>query len=316
MKKTVTYLLTLGALLLCSACSWVKDDLSDCPTGNWLHLSYAYNLLNVDAASTQVSNVSLFIYQEDGTLVRRENVDSVELHRRDCKIEIPKLPEGKYDFLIWGGMEDSLYRYTDETLELLTDGEGVNEAKLPSLFHGRLDGVHITDSYNVYEFPLMKNTNVLSCLVQSQADTASFKSELFRLEVKASNARMNHWNMPVDSVEVMYLPFYKDSASIENFNVLQYGVNTLRLMEEDDTRLKLVYVPTGKAVLDIPLTEYLLLSRHVDFASMPSQEYLDRQDRYDIIFFLSEKEDPELPFVCLSMKVNGWIVRFDDAELE
>ena len=39
---------------LCFACSWVDDDLSDCPSGFWLKLSYKYNMLNVDAAFTQL----------------------------------------------------------------------------------------------------------------------------------------------------------------------------------------------------------------------------------------------------------------------
>lgn len=49
---------------------------------------------------------------------------------------------------------------------------------------------------------------------------------------------------------------------------------------------------------------------------MPPQEYLDRQDRYNLIFFLSPTEDPQKPYICLQMQVNGWIIRINDAELD
>ena len=51
MSKTATILFAL-CTLFCSACSWVDDDQSDCPTGCWLKLSYTYNMLNVDAVTT------------------------------------------------------------------------------------------------------------------------------------------------------------------------------------------------------------------------------------------------------------------------
>ena len=93
-------------------------------------------------------------------------------------------------------------------------------------------------------------------------------------------------------------------------------MNTLRLMENDDTRLRLIHQPDGKEIFDIPLPPYLLLSRNVETTYMPPQEYLDRQDRYNLIFFLSPTEDPQKPYICLQMQVNGWIIRINDAELD
>ena len=77
----------------------------------------------------------------------------------------------------------------------------------------------------------------------------------------------------------------QESANLEDIQVVHAGMNTLRLMENDDTRLRLIYQPSGKEIFDIPLTPYLLLSRNVETTYMPPQEYLDRQDRYNLIFF-------------------------------
>ena len=138
----------------------------------------------------------------------------------------------------------------------------------------------------------------------------------FRLELTARNGCMDHRNTPTDSVFTCYLPFMQESANLEDIQVVHAGMNTLRLMENDDTRLRLIYQPSGKEIFDIPLTPYLLLSRNVETTYMPPQEYLDRQDRYNLIFFLSPTEDPQKPYICLQMQVNGWIIRINDAELD
>ena len=49
---------------------------------------------------------------------------------------------------------------------------------------------------------------------------------------------------------------------------------------------------------------------------MLPQEYLDRQDRYNLIFFLEPTNNPSKPYMCLQMQVNGWIIRINNAELD
>lgn len=315
MNKTATILLTLCTLLWCSACSWVDDDQSDCPTGCWLKLSYTYNMLNVDAASTQVKDATLFILDKDGSCIAREEVDSLTLHRNDCMIRIPDLPEGDYTLLVWAGLSDTHYQYTPSSLALVRNEAGEQSERLSSLFHGRLDRAHISEEYQVLTLSLVKNTNIMSCIIQSQS-AAPLESDDFRLELSAHNGCMDHWNVPVDSASTCYLPFMQESANLEDIQVVHAGMNTLRLMENDDTRLRLIYVPSGESIFNIPLTEYLVLSRTIDSGMMEPQEYLDRQDRYNLIFFLNHNEDPLRPYLCLQMKVNGWILRINEAELD
>lgn len=88
MSKTATILFAL-CTLFCSACSWVDDDRSDCPTGCWLKLSYTYNMLNVDAVTTQVKDVTLFILDQEGNYIVREEVDSLTFHQNECTIQVP-----------------------------------------------------------------------------------------------------------------------------------------------------------------------------------------------------------------------------------
>lgn len=60
-------------------------DLSDCPTGTWLKISYTYNILNVDAASTQVGDITILAFDKNdqvcGSIGRRQyNITSRLLH--------------------------------------------------------------------------------------------------------------------------------------------------------------------------------------------------------------------------------------------
>ncbi|MEI3447636.1 MAG: FimB/Mfa2 family fimbrial subunit [Bacteroides ovatus] len=59
----------ISAIALFSSCNWVNDDLSDCPSGTWLKISYTYNILDVDAASTQVSDITILAFDKDDKYV-------------------------------------------------------------------------------------------------------------------------------------------------------------------------------------------------------------------------------------------------------
>ncbi len=231
-------------------------------------------------------------------------------------VQSKSLPaSGRLHLLVWAGLADSLYRHTPTSLTLLRNEAGEQSGRLSSLFHGRLDNVHISGEYQFLALSLTKNTNVLSCILQSQS-AAPLEKDDFRLELTARNGCMDHRNTPTDSVFTCYLPFMQESANLEDIQVVHAGMNTLRLMENDDTRLRLIYQPSGETLFNIPLTQYLLLSSNVEAAAMLPQEYLDRQDRYNLIFFLEPTNNPSKPYMCLQMQVNGWIIRINNAELD
>ncbi len=260
MSKTGSFLFISCLLLWCSACSWVDDDRSGCPTGCWVKLSYTYNMLDVDAVTTQVTDASIFVFDTNGICIAREEADSISLRHGNHMVKLPALPEGDYDILVWAGLADNHYQYMDTSLLLSRSETGEQPDKLAALFHGRTDGEHIDENYRVIDIPLIKDTNLFSCVLQSQSGNA--------------------------------------------------------VEENDDTRFRLHHRPSGKTIIDIPLTQYLLLTRHAKTFKMSPQEYLDRQDQYNLIFFLTASEKPEDPFLCQQMMVNGWMIRLNEAELE
>ena len=77
MRSFLLHIICIVALF--SSCDWVNDDLSDCPTGTWLKISYTYNILNVDAASTQVGDITILAFDKNDKYVDRLDVDSITL---------------------------------------------------------------------------------------------------------------------------------------------------------------------------------------------------------------------------------------------
>lgn len=317
MSKTATLCIgLLCAILLCNACSWVNDDLSDCPSGCWVKLSYTYNMLDVDAAATQVKDATVFILDKDSNCIARQEVDSLALHQNGCMIKLPSLPSGEYTFLVWAGLADTNYQYSSSALALLRDEAGEQRSQLAALFHGRLDGAKVmSDEYTVFEIPLVKNTNTMSCILQSQSGARLAEDE-FTLKMTSSNGLLDHQNYPCDSILTCYRPFYKESLAMDGLQVVHMGMNTLRMMAGGDTQLTLVHNPSGDQIFSIRLCQYLLLSQHAHASNMGAQEYLDRQDQYNLIFFLTPTQDPLKPYVCFTMQVNNWMIRMNEAGLE
>ena len=62
------------------------------------------------------------------------------------------------------------------------------------------------------------------------------------------------------------------------------------LVKGQETRLTVSNKETGKTVLSIPLIDYALLVKGFYNRDMDDQEYLDRQDVYDMVFFLDESD--------------------------
>ena len=107
MRSFLLHIICIVALF--SSCDWVNDDLSDCPTGTWLKISYTYNILNVDAASTQVGDITILAFDKNDKYVDRLDVDSITLHQGYCMVRLP-FPEETYHLLIWGGISGYQYQ--------------------------------------------------------------------------------------------------------------------------------------------------------------------------------------------------------------
>lgn len=83
-----------------------------------------------------------------------------------------------------------------------------------------------------------------------------------------------------------------------------------RLVVENNPRLTITNKETGEPVLSIPLVKYLLLTE-AEGHEMTNQEYLDRQDEYNMTFFLDES----MKWINTSIIINDWVVRFNELDM-
>ena len=87
-------------------------------------------------------------------------------------------------------------------------------------------------------------------------------------------------------------------------------LTTGRLMTDQEPVLT-VRNREGETVLSIPLVDYALLVKGYYNRDMDDQEYLDRQDEYNMTFFLDENDR----WVNTSIIINSWHVVLQDVDI-
>ena len=81
----------------------------------------------------------------------------------------------------------------------------------------------------------------------------------------------------------------------------------------DKTPVLSIYnVQKDELVLSIPLKDYALLVKGYYNRNMSDQEYLDRQDEYNMTFFLDEFGN----WASSRIIINSWNVILQDTELQ
>ena len=314
--RALKLLLAVVGFLAMSSCTWVKDENDDCPYGFWLQLRYSYNMLDVDAAPKYVTDAQVYVYDTDGNYVKRIFVTQDVLKARNYCVQVDGLPEGDYQFVVWSGMSSSQYAVSGDTKTIddfrLALASGSSASELPALYHGYLSKVHYDDSYAVHEVELMKNTNQLACLVVSVDNAVEADPTDYAMEVIAANGTMNAYNQLVSDEAITYKPFVKEPVTIDDADYgtlsgIKFNITTLRLMTDSDSRIILHRKSTGQVVFDISFPEYIGMigALYTNMGrQLTAQEYLDRQDFYTIVFFLSADMEQ-----LLQLQVNSWRLR-------
>lgn len=296
----------------------MEDDYDDCPYGFWLNLHYTYNIMDVEAAPEYISEVTVYIYDADGNYVSRLDVPQSALKANGHRVRIEGLPEGDYQFVVWSGIGNSAYAVSGDrstmnqfSLSLAQPGSSVSSC-LPDLYYGNLQTVHFDDSYKEHHVYMMKNTNQLACLVVPMSDDTTVNPDDFDLRVVSANGTMDAYNMLISDNTMTYEPFVRNAVTFDDayygkLNGVSFNISTLRLMEDHDCRLILEKKDTGETVFNISFPEYIGMigTLYTNLGrQLTVQEYLDRQDFYTIVFYLSSDLDQ-----LIQLRVNSWRLR-------
>ena len=328
-------LATLFVALTTTSCKegFIYEGEGDCGTYYNIKFKYDYNMKFADAFSNEVNSVALFVFGEDGLLVESV-VESDKAKLSAAEFAIPlELESGNYELVAWAGLMD------EESFDLLTNVEvgktkkeelqvaiakrksaggvtSVEEDLLP-LYHGSMPLVCSSEPGTYTEtVSLTKDTNVVRIVLQQMSD--GVVAENFRYEITADNGLLD-WNNAVIPNETLYYrpwsistgtaevdPGYSTSSVTRNSQVsvavAEFTIS--RMIDGQSPILTIWNVEENKRVLSIPIADYALLVKGYYNREMSNQEYLDRQDEYNMTFFLDEGGK----WLSASIIINSWRV--------
>ena len=296
-------------LLVLFSCTSIDETLPECQL--YVRFRYDYNMEFADAFHAQVDKVELYVFDKNGKYLFKQAEEGSALSTGNYLMEV-ELPVGQYQFMAWAGARDSyditsltpgVSTLTDLKLKLKREASLIINKRMETLWYGEVinvnfDGtVHQTETIN-----LIRDTKIVRFGFQSYTGSWTLDMNDYDYEIIESNGHLGHDNSLLDDDVLSFRPYYMEQKDPATAYV---DMNTMRLMEDRKTRLVLTEKASGKRVFDINLIDYLAMT-NAEGKNLSTQEYLDRQSNYHIIFFLSES------WLAVQIVVNGWVHRIQE----
>lgn len=301
-----------------------------------LDFRYDMNMKYADAFGHEADAVTLYAFDQDGTLVWQNTEQGDSLASEEYAMTLDLEP-GVYDLVAWSCCDIAAEMFDlpaaeplkascdDLVCEMIrqkgTDGKSYVQSRLGSLMHGSIDGLEITEAEGTHtvRMPMTKNTNEVRVILQHLSGE-EIDPEGFAFAITDRNAAYSFDNTLLPCEEITYREWRKDSGhvgtgsdetrAVTSASALVAGITVGRLVQGNAPRLT-VTNDKGETVISIPLIDYaLLIKGHYD--SMSDQEYLDRQDEYNMTFFL----DDDMHWINTHIYINSWKVVLSDVDFE
>ena len=307
--RRMNYGSCLLLLLVLFSCTSIDETLPECRL--YVRFRYDYNMEFADAFHAQVDKVELYVFDKNGKYLFKQAEEGSALSTGNYLMEV-ELPVGQYQFMAWAGARDSyditsltpgVSTLTDLKLKLKREASLIINKRMETLWYGEVinvnfDGtVHQTETIN-----LIRDTKIVRFGFQSYTGSWTLDMNDYDYEIIESNGHLGHDNSLLDDDVLSFRPYYMEQKDPATAYV---DMNTMRLMEDRKTRLVLTEKASGKRVFDINLIDYLAMT-NAEGKNLSTQEYLDRQSNYHIIFFLSES------WLAVQIVVNGWVHRIQE----
>lgn len=345
-RRLAMAVMTVLAVGLTACDSFIYDYEGDCDPHYKVRFRFDWNLHYADAFPREVNAVTLYIVDPaTGNIVWQKSESGDALKADGYLMDVEGLAPGTYNLMAWCGEGVGPHftvpagnRHTDLTCTLIRaheDGHpgGVIRNDIKRLYHGRVDDQVFTEDEgtHIYTVPLIKNTNEVNVVLQHLSGEPVDKDD-FTFTITAANGSMDWDNTLREDETITYYahktlsgtagivwPQGPDDESVERKSrapltqmsacVASHTISRLTKEQQKDV-LVTVYNKKGEKVLSIPLIDYALLVKG-SYADMDDQEYLDRQDKYDLVFFLDEGDR----WMNAYIYINSWKLVLQDIEL-
>lgn len=333
-------------LLFLTGCNSVYDYEGDCSANYRLQFVDDVKLNFSDAFNQEVNSITVFAFDEDSTLVWRTQESGSALHPvgDTYSMDISTLPPGTYHLVAWGGLEGNTSFSIPEvtlgvskledltcTLNRISGNDGVDlvNTDLAPLFHGMVDVTIPQESKEgtyTTTMTLLKNTNKVNIVLQ-QLNGESLYADDYEFIIEAGNGHLNHDNTLLnDEARFIYTPWNEQSGTADvnternaaesvytPVSAVVANMTISRLVQQEDwsryTRPTLTVFNrvTQSTVLSIPIIDYALLVRSNYTNIKTVQEYLDRQDEYNMTFFLNNGQ-----WMSSEIIINSWKIMLSE----
>lgn len=365
-------LVCFSAIALTTMSSCIKEDMDDCPPAISkvaLQFDYTYNVKQADAFATEVKNINVYAFDENGKFFD-SYIESREKFETGHTMEITGLKDGKYTFVCLARDRQVMSRAEDDEMEFsfasLTPGvstiddltvrmgkdnseEIKNDKEFAALYTAKtqVDFQRLNQNGNegtvvTSTLSLMKCTKTYRIvLLPYENDQADFKPENFDVRIEGSAAWLDHKGEKVKNEGITYLPYNMerranyDGAHTEVNEepvdqALIYDLSSSRMFERqsdrravrdgdkskyDDKRIIITDLRDKDNPIELfnhSLPWFLALCGEKVNQNWDDQEYLDREDHYVLMFYVSDKRDYNM---ITKVNVNGWNVNLKDTEL-
>lgn len=320
----------LAAMTTLSSCDHLYDDLPECKVGVKLRFIYDYNMEWANAFPSQVDCLTLLVYDASGAYV----TTMTETRKSSLSDEnwrmVVDLDPGKYHLVAYGGMvcDQASFAFVQTPSEgskladlrvSMTDSPN---SPLHPLFFGSLD-IDIpaeTLDYGEATVEMMKDTNNIRILLQ-HVNGQPVDDKDFDFTITDNNTLFAYDNSLLPVPQVTYTPWSRGQVGL-NYDGEGVPAQLLAYAEFDTSRfvlpqgdrpgprLTITRHNDGVTVLSYSLTDLLMLLKSEHFDAMGAQEYLDRESRWDFIFFLDDHDI----WISTVIKINDWIVRLNNIQ--
>lgn len=333
---------TLLAGGMMSSCndSFIFDDEGDCTVHYRVPVTFRHNILNADAISSQVRNVTLYVFDSQGHHVLTQTGSVPEDLKGTYYMDLDLEP-GKYEIVAWatgkspmtdavnfqigGNGDPNAPAELTATLPLNGQAGSYSQDKdITPLFWGHASDVECgAKDYGTITLPtidLMKDTNIIKVILQN-LDGSEMKEGDFRIEIEADNSRMDYMNNIIPFGKVSYGAWSSTLLKLDNGETkatedeVPTGImtenTTARIMTGDNTRLRVVRLSDNEPIINLKLAKYLIMVKGHYQGNYSDQEYLDRMDQHTLSFFI----DADMNWhTAMGVNINGWTVVPDQEE--
>ncbi len=342
LRSAVMMAAAVGIGAFTTSCDMVYDDLDPCDNGIRVQFVYTYHIqMSGNAFPTNADCVTLYVFNDEDYLVATKTETSDVLRDENYRMTLDLEP-GDYKLMAYAGLDcdkASHYSLTDTRATVKYEdmgvalfprclGDNADDRNLHDLFVG-VGEVTVNDGsgYDDVQVKMMRNTNQIRINLQ-QLNYQPVDGNDFEFKIVDDNTRYDYLNNCPKMGDVEYHPWKKGSASAgwvagSNFEPAEVKVGfaniaTGRLLLENNPRL-VVYdkKEENNKIIDIPLIPYLMLSlpeikeSHKMYKNLQPQEYLDRENQWNLYFFLDENR----AWVEARIVINNWEVRIDNVDL-